>query len=502
LIQKSFQSLENLKDLDLGDYLPVGFKNAIEYLLSLVSQVNNFVELTIEIFSDLAEEHFKLSNAFICGLINGLIELFEFIFQIISFLIGLDGLVSVGYDDLIKKRYQLEIVENVLNFLFKEVPLLLNVFLDLAKNIKDLNFQELENIFELFKEIFQGSSGKLDNISRYQWAYYSGSIIFEIIVGIVLALLTGGLGNAGKAAGTISQKGSKFLKILGEEFISAITFGASDLLSIFSSLTKAFAKACKNGFRGFIEWIRSLLKRNDKHLDEVLELEEVVIETHKPLKSYNPAEVKHFIKDVNFHNHYGLYDLQVIRLRAKLLNFTLVELQDFVKTGSLMKIKKSSLVKEMEFFAKQKKNKFALQKPKSIKGRHSQRDFDLNNCGGEILNLDWKNIEIFEEGFSIVKSHLERFESVEANRKMIKRLEDIIYGKIKPTDWDKRFYTHEIREYRRYKNLGIEDGVEADYDIWNHTHSSTLEDYKIYELDENRNSILYHPDIKPEDFDY
>lgn len=40
------------------------------------------------------------------------------------------------------------------------------------------------------------------------------------------------------------------------------------------------------------------------------------------------------------------------------------------------------------------------------------------------------------------------------------------------------------------------------YDIWNHTHSSTLEDYKIYELDENKNSILYHPDVKPEDFDY
>lgn len=62
----------------------------------------------------------------------------------------------------------------------------------------------------------------------------------------------------------------------------------------------------------------------------------------------------------------------------------------------------------------------------------------------------------------MVKAHLARFESVEANRKMINRLEKIKDGEIKPTDWDKRFYTHEIREYRRYKNLGIEDGVEAD----------------------------------------
>jgi len=89
---------------------------------------------------------------------------------------------------------------------------------------------------------------------------------------------------------------------------------------------------------------------------------------------------------------------------------------------------------------------------------------------------------------------LERFENVEANRKMIKRLEDIISGKIKPTDWDKRFYTHEIREYRRYKNLGIEDSINNP-NLYENAHSGSLEDYKIYELDEKRNSILYHSDV-------
>ncbi|MEH7887394.1 hypothetical protein [Elizabethkingia meningoseptica] len=167
------------------------------------------------------------------------------------------------------------------------------------------------------------------------------------------------------------------------------------------------------------------------------------------------------------------------------------DLTDFVKTGSLLKIERKYITEEMNFFAKQVKNKFALQSSKLIKGKNCLRDFDVNNCGGEILNLDWKNIEIFGEGLDMVKTHLERFESVGANRKMLKRLEEILNGKIKPTDWDKRFYTHEIREYRRYKNLGVEDGID-DYDIWNQTHSSTLEDYKIYELDENKQSILYH----------
>ncbi len=118
----------------------------------------------------------------------------------------------------------------------------------------------------------------------------------------------------------------------------------------------------------------------------------------------------------------------------------------------------------------------------------------MNNCGGEILILDWKNIEIFEEGLGMVKSHLERFESVEANRKMIKRLEDII----SPTDWDKRFYTHEIREYRRYRNLGIEDGINNP-NLFENAHSGTLEDYKLSEIENNKRT-LYYPEIKEVEF--
>lgn len=93
----------------------------------------------------------------------------------------------------------------------------------------------------------------------------------------------------------------------------------------------------------------------------------------------------------------------------------------------------------------------------------------------------------------MVKLHLERFDKSLANEMMIRRLEKILDKEIPVTDFDKRFYTHEIREYRRYKNLGIEDNFDT-YETWNQAHSATLEDYKIYELDENRNSILYHPE--------
>ena len=87
---------------------------------------------------------------------------------------------------------------------------------------------------------------------------------------------------------------------------------------------------------------------------------------------------------------------------------------------------------------------------------------------------------------------------------MIKRLEDIISGDIKATDWDKRFYTHEMREFQRYKALGHESTLQKEIvdggDVWNNTHTATLEDYRITDQDNFGQSNLYHPEISDIDF--
>ncbi|MFJ5452609.1 pyocin [Pectobacterium jejuense] len=75
---------------------------------------------------------------------------------------------------------------------------------------------------------------------------------------------------------------------------------------------------------------------------------------------------------------------------------------------------------------------------------------------------------------------------------MIDRLERILKGTLAVTDTDKRFYTHEIRELERYRNLGIKDrAVPSNQgEVWNNTHTATLEDYKINE----RTESLYTPE--------
>ncbi|EHE7853525.1 hypothetical protein JZD35_004763 [Salmonella enterica subsp. enterica serovar Teko] len=128
----------------------------------------------------------------------------------------------------------------------------------------------------------------------------------------------------------------------------------------------------------------------------------------------------------------------------------------------------------------------------NAKGKYSGRDYNSDKAGGPVQDLDWKTTTIDREGVDKVKLHTGRFAESDANKIMIDRLEKILKGEMQPTDVDKRFYTHEIRELERYRNLGIKDGIIPDNqgEVWNNTHTATLEDYKINE----RNEPLYTPD--------
>ncbi|MBC8954504.1 Hcp family T6SS protein CtsH2 [Xenorhabdus sp. PB62.4] len=123
------------------------------------------------------------------------------------------------------------------------------------------------------------------------------------------------------------------------------------------------------------------------------------------------------------------------------------------------------------------------------KGKYSGRTYDPDKAGGPIQDLDWRNVEITQEGLDKVKLHTSRFEESIDNTIMIERLEKILSGEILTTDYDRRYYTHEIRELERYRVVGVPDGVH-DEDIWNHAHAATLEDYKIHE----RTYPLYTPE--------
>ncbi|MDR7344601.1 hypothetical protein J2X14_003037 [Pantoea alhagi] len=126
------------------------------------------------------------------------------------------------------------------------------------------------------------------------------------------------------------------------------------------------------------------------------------------------------------------------------------------------------------------------------KGTYTLRQFDPEKAGGPIEHLTTEGVTITHEGITIVEKHISRFDPDPGNEFMVTRLKKIADGEIPPEQVDLNFYTYECREFQRYCNLGWETGRPGDnieaYELWNNTHTATLEDYRI------TGDKLYHPD--------
>ncbi|MCU1748299.1 S-type pyocin domain-containing protein [Pseudomonas sp. 6D_7.1_Bac1] len=126
-----------------------------------------------------------------------------------------------------------------------------------------------------------------------------------------------------------------------------------------------------------------------------------------------------------------------------------------------------------------------------VEGEHSGRDFNPEQTGGPVLEMEWRSATASQEGVNMVNLHTSRFLPSDANKVMIDRLERILKGELEITDTDKRFYTHEIRELERFRALGYGDTEmpDADSSVWNNVHTATLEDFKL----KDDPSLLYTP---------
>ncbi|MEZ2322056.1 MAG: DUF4114 domain-containing protein [Microcoleus sp.] len=126
------------------------------------------------------------------------------------------------------------------------------------------------------------------------------------------------------------------------------------------------------------------------------------------------------------------------------------------------------------------------------KAEVSGRLFDPNDIGGiPIHNLLTEKVRVTDRAIDVVERHLARFGYDEQNYRQIQRLRDIATGKINPTQEDLNFYTHELREFVRYRNSGYTTGQPSNLEearrLWNNLHTASLEDYRI------KDNEVYHP---------
>ena len=113
--------------------------------------------------------------------------------------------------------------------------------------------------------------------------------------------------------------------------------------------------------------------------------------------------------------------------------------------------------------------------------------------------LSWSRATINQGGVSAVERHLARFESGPGETAMLQRLRAISRGELDPTDYDLRFYTHELRESVLYRKVGYPSGQptgsDAAYDLWDRLHTQALTDYGLTRSGAPMD--LFHPSVRP-----
>jgi hypothetical protein len=133
--------------------------------------------------------------------------------------------------------------------------------------------------------------------------------------------------------------------------------------------------------------------------------------------------------------------------------------------------------------------------PIGARGPHSGREFEPGLAGGPVRRLSTDRVRVTSRGVDVVERHVARFGSDLPNQAMVRRLREVAAGRLAPTQFDLNYYTHELREFVRYRRLGWGTGQPPDPDaaneLWNHTHTAALEDYEL-----PARGALYHPDVE------
>ncbi|MEC3876740.1 hypothetical protein [Chryseobacterium salviniae] len=219
-------------------------------LLNVVLGIENFIKA--ELNSEIAK-----INAFLCGLINGLISLVQTIIMLLAMVVEKFPIFEIEKSsplELAKHQEELEFIED---------------FVDLfAKNSKEF-FEGVKNLFsdgKIWKEISEFSDMlkkkfiQIKDLNEYFWACFIGGVALELILDALIAYFTGGSSLVAEASAKISRLTAK-AEQLGAK---AINFGkglgkkvANSAKDLYKWLEKEFLEmleAIKSG--KVAEWIR------------------------------------------------------------------------------------------------------------------------------------------------------------------------------------------------------------------------------------------------------
>lgn len=238
----------------IEDNMPNSIKSIYNQLKVLFKEILDIVSNIGGIISEKLNQEIAKINAFLCGILNGLISLVQLIIMLLAMIVDnipIFELEKLSPLELTKYQEKLEFIEDFVDLFDKNAKEFLN-------GIKKL-FTD-EKTWKDISTFISGLAKKITNYNEYFWAYFIGGVAFELILDAVIAYFTGGSSLVAEASAKISRLTAKaeqagaralnFSKNLGKKIANT----AQDLYKWLEKEFLEMIEAIKNG--KVAEWLK------------------------------------------------------------------------------------------------------------------------------------------------------------------------------------------------------------------------------------------------------
>ncbi|MBX7227703.1 MAG: hypothetical protein K1X55_16835 [Chitinophagales bacterium] len=282
-IQMHAKLLAKIADL----IMPEDMRAFLQSIIDKVKLSIDKVQESMQLLANWSVEVLHLGKAFLMGVANGFISLIQTLLYIISFIIdsiygfteGFDNNKAINGEWYMKARSIMESMEDGMDWLSDNFTKIFDTVKHLIQTF------DKEALAEFFHNLYNSVVNKVKALTKYDLAYFCGSAVFEIIIGVAITILTGGGAVAAKIAANTATKAElaaaqaaarletsrAWLKLIGREAISTVTFGLYDFFKFITHLLDKFIEEGLKGFKSFLQFLRNLLTKSGDEVVEVVD---------------------------------------------------------------------------------------------------------------------------------------------------------------------------------------------------------------------------------------
>lgn len=245
----------------IEDHMPDSVKNIYNKLKIVFKEIQDIVAGIASAINEKLNQEMAKINAFLCGILNGLISLVQLIIMLLAMIVDnlpIFELEKLSPLEIAKHQEKLEFIEDFVDLFDKNAREFLNGIKKLFTDEKP--WKDISNFIS-------GLAKKIADKNEYFWAYFIGGVAFELILDAVIAYFTGGSSLVAEASAKISRLTAKAEQLSAK----AVDFGKNMIKKVGNSL-KEFWTWIKKEFLELVEAIKTgnLLKYFRKKFYELI----------------------------------------------------------------------------------------------------------------------------------------------------------------------------------------------------------------------------------------